>query len=224
MPAPEEQRGRREGTGVVMSGGPSRTLVRKRMSWVLTGVVAIAVLSGCTSNPVQPGPAPTAEPSASGDVTAPETTATAEPEAPTGIPVTQTCDELITPDEMYEFNPNFGADPGYSPDESSPAQELVDLQGVSCSWLNQTSNETIEVAVAHLDPADVEARKNDLVTSSQPVPTFSPTADEGYFSFDGTTGRADAFVGEYWIMADSSVFFEPGDAQLIIEDVAGALS
>lgn len=193
---------------------------------MLTAVAAIALLAGCTSNPVQPEPSTGGSAAAPSSSASPEESAAPEPteSVPTGIPVTQTCGELISAEELYEFNPNFGADPQYAVDSDSPAQELIDLQGVSCSWLNQTSNETIEIAVAHLEPDDVEARKNDLVTTSQPVPTFSPAADEGYFLFDGASGRADAFVGDYWILADSSVFFEPGDAQQIVEDVAAALS
>ncbi|MFD1715974.1 iron ABC transporter ATP-binding protein [Amnibacterium flavum] len=182
-------------------------------------LAASVVLAGCTSNPVAPAPAETT------DAPAPVETTTApvaspEPTTPTGIPITFTCDQLLTPEQVYAFNANFGANPQYVVEPGTVAAEIVALQGISCGWLNQTSNELIEVAVAHLEPADIEARKNELVISSHLVPTYNNVADEGYFTTDGTIGRADVFVGEYWLMMRSSVFFEPGDAISLVEPAA----
>ena len=42
------------------------------------------------------------------------------------------------------------------------------------------------------------------------VPTYG---DEAYFSVDGAaSASAQVFQGPFWIVAESPVFFEPGDA------------
>lgn len=187
-------------------------------------LVVALMLAGCTSNPVasppvEPSAPAEAEPAAS---SAPTPTAT----VPAGIPVDLACDQVITPEQLYGYNPNFGADPGYTVATDSVAADMVELQGVACGWLNQTSNDTIEVALAHLAPADIEARKNELVTSSNIVPTYAGFSDEGYFDQADGIGSADVFVGEFWIHADaaSDVFFEPGDAEQFLSAVAGNIA
>lgn len=190
------------------------------------GLAAVVVLSlalvGCTSNPVAPAPSTPA--SASAPAETPGTTPSATPTTPAGIPVTIPCDSLVTPDQLYAFNANYGVNPQYVVEPGSAAAQIVALQGISCGWLNQTSNQTIEVALAHLEPADIEDRKNQLVISSHVVPTYNDVADEGYFTTDGTIGRADVFVGDYWLMLRSSEFFEPGDAIALVDPVAGNIA
>ncbi|BDI21978.1 iron ABC transporter ATP-binding protein [Herbiconiux sp. L3-i23] len=200
---------------------PSRSLSGIGRTAAVIALTALGVaLAGCTSNPVAAPPVESTAPGTDVEPT-PETTETTAPE-PTGIPVGLTCDELMTPEQIYAFNPNFGADPGYAVASGSVAAEIVDAQGVSCGFLNQTSNDTIEVAVAHLDAAAIEARKNELVSSSNMVPTYSSFSDEGYFIQKDGSGMADVFVGEYWIHADAAsvLFFEPGDAEQFLSSVA----
>ena len=188
------------------------------------GVLAIAAtLAGCTSNPVQPTPTQTtapppseAEPTPSAAPETPVPTVTQEP----GIPVTLTCDQLVSPDQLYEFNPNVGVNPAYQAEAGTTASKMVSLQGVACGWSNQSSNETIEIAVAHLSPAAIETLKNDLVLTSNPVPTYG---EEAYFSLDGGLGEANVFQGDYWIYTRSATYIEPGDATPLVDDVIAAL-
>ncbi|THG31506.1 iron ABC transporter ATP-binding protein [Naasia lichenicola] len=191
---------------------------------VLGLAVASVALAGCTSNPVQPAPQQTTtappvvvtEPSQS-TTPEPEPTATQEP----GIPVVQTCDQLITPDELYAFNPNVGVNPAYQAETGTTASRIVSLQGVACGWSNQTSNETIEIAVAHLSSTAIEGLKNELALSSTPVPTYG---DEAYFEVNSGLGEANVFSGDYWIYARSTTFLEPGDAAMLMDDVMAALT
>ncbi len=137
-----------------------------------------------------------------------------------GVPVTITCDQLITAKAMYTYNSNFGRQTAYTPASGSVGAQAVSEKGIACSWINQTSGDTIEVAVAHLQSADSTAMKNDLVMSSKSVPTYQV---EGYFSVKGTTGVAQAFPDPYWLTATSTVFLEPGDAQPLVAAAIAAL-
>jgi hypothetical protein len=193
--------------------------------WTRTGaaiaILAVFALTACTSNPVAAPPVESTAPAA--PVETPIAEAVPTPTPPAGIPVDLSCDQLVTADELAAFDPGFAPDPGYTAPEGSVASEIVASQGVSCGWLNAATGETIDASVAHLEAADIEARKNQLVTVSKIVPTYAGISDEGYFVQEDGTGRVDLFVGEFWVNADSTYFFEPGDAEPFVSAIAAAL-
>jgi hypothetical protein len=199
---------------------PSTT---RRSTLVAVSVAALGValaLAGCSPSG-SPSPSPTADASAT---TKPTTSSTPLPPAtPTAppTPVGLTCDQVLTPDQVYAYNPNYGADPGYAPSAGTLEKQIADWQGVACSWKNQTSGDTVQIAVAKPPSDAVEGLKNAAITSAKPVPTYGvPPQVEGYFA-TGSTGQVQVFRGGYWIVAESSTFFEPGDAAPLMQDVLG---
>lgn len=134
--------------------------------------------------------------------------------------MTITCDQLVSAQAMYDYNSNFTPKPGYSPSAGSLAAQVARQNGVTCGWVNQTSGEVIEIAVANLPEAHLTDLKNTLVTTSNSVPTYGV---EGYFNLNGSTGEAQAFSDPYWIVATSTAFFEPGDAEPLVKDAIAAL-
>jgi len=183
------------------------------------GLAAAVALAGCTpsATPSTPSPSRTASAAPTPSTTPlPVVTPTAPP-----TPVGLTCDQVLTADQVYAFNPNYGADPNYAPKDGSLEKKIVDWQGVACGWLNQTSSDVVQIAVAK-PPADVmESLKNSAITDSKPVPTYGvPPEVEGYFK-PGSAGQVQIFRGPYWIVAESSAFFEPGDAGPLMESVLG---
>lgn len=197
-----------------MSFNPRRTLYFA----LPAGLAAALVLSGCT-----PAATPTVSPTvtATGKSTAsPTPVATQTPTDPP-TPVGLSCEQVVTPDQLYAFNPNYGVDPGYAPKSGSLEKKIVGWKGVACAWKNQTSGDVIEIAVAKPPQSQLEGLKNAAVTSAQPVPTYgTPPQVEGYFA-PGTSGQVQIFRGSYWIVAESTSFFEPGDAAKLMENVLG---
>ena len=196
---------------------PYRLLRSRPTGLALVAAASVALLSGCvgaTPEPTETAAAPTAP--AASSTTAPEPTETTEPP----IPLEISCDALLTPEQLYAFNPNFGADPGYEPSAASVVTLVEEDAGTACGYLNQTSGEIIEVAVATPTEQATEARKNAAALTSKPVPTYGTPPDiEGYFLQAGGTGEAQVFHGPYWIVIDSPVLFEPGDAQQLMASV-----
>lgn len=194
-----------------MGGMRSRSLAIA----VPTALIALAVLAGCAPDGggAAPGTSSTPSASATPSSTPSATPTTAPSSAVDGIPITITCNQLVTPQAVYDYNPNYSLKSDYKPASGSVAAQVTAQNGLACAWVNQTSGAIIEVAVANLPAAHLTALKNDLVTSSNSVPTYDV---EGYFKLDGSTGVAQAFSDPYWIVASSSAFFEPGDAQPIV--------
>ena len=189
---------------------------RRVLTVVSAAFVATALLAGCTP---QPTPIDSAEgPNPSGDPTGePAPTLTAEP---TGTPVTQSCDELVSADTIYIYNPNF-VPVEFTPREGSAAASAVGYQGVACRWQNGTSGDNIDLSIAQLDENSLTALKNSAFETSELVPTYG---DEAYFSVgDNGVGTAEVFQGPYWIVVESPEFFEPGDASEIVQSVLDGL-
>ena len=179
-----------------------------------TAAMLIGLLAGCaptsaaepSSPPSDPPSTPSAEPT--------------EPTEPTTVPIEEDCDTLVSPDAMYAYNPNFGLVDDWQPESGSAAADAVALDGVACQWLNQTSADTIDLSVASLDDDAIEALKNESVEESTMVPTYG---DEAYFEVEDGVGTAIVFDGNYWLVASSTYFFEPGDATEIVESALSAL-
>ncbi|MET0715957.1 MAG: iron ABC transporter ATP-binding protein [Mycetocola sp.] len=189
---------------------------------VATAILGSVFLAGCT-----PAPASTATPAPS--ETGPALpSATPEP-APSASPVVSqpvdiTCDELLTPNDMYEFNPNVSLMPDGTPKSGTAASEIAAMNGLTCQWVNNTSNTTIDVAVAKLSEDELTDLKNRAVTESQQVPTYAAPPVEGYFTVVENEGEAQVFSGSYWVTLRAVDFVEPGDAEQLAEAAIAHLS
>jgi len=191
--------------------------LRRLVVPVALSLLALAALSGCVPTPT---PSPTDTASASASET-PSATPTSSPTASAvSTPITVDCNTLITLDDMYAFNPNFGLISSWTPKSGSAAATAKSEKGIACRWQNQTSGDTIDISAAHLDTASIESLKNDAVEKSTMVPTYG---DEAYFSVSGGVGTAIVFQGDFWLVATSVDFLEPGDPADLITAALSAL-
>lgn len=192
----------------------TRTLVTSASAVLAASVL----LAGCTT----PLPAPIA--SESGPASSPATPAASETpsEAPaegTSTPVDIPCDQLVSLQTMYEFNPNFSLLASWTPDAGTPAAEARAADGVVCRWQNDTSGVTIDISVASFDAATLAAKAEAAGGSS--VNAYG--ADEAYFGTAGDVGEAVAFEGPYLVVVRSVMFGAPEDAAQIMSSVLAAL-
>ncbi|KZE90113.1 hypothetical protein AVP42_03063 [Agromyces sp. NDB4Y10] len=184
-------------------------------------LAAVLALAGCTT---PDAPSATETPTSSG-TPAPSGSAAPTP-APTEepLPFEAVCADLITLDQMYEFNPNFGEAPGFEP-ESDDLVAVADAQGTVCGWSNQTSGDLIGLGVATLPGNAFAAQVGRAAVDSTAVPTYgTPPEVEGFFSQSGGVGRAQVFADGYWIVLESPEFLEPGDAEPLVTAVRGNLA
>ncbi|MBW4031871.1 MAG: arginyl-tRNA synthetase [Acidobacteria bacterium] len=197
------------------------TTIRRLLVPLTLGTALAVAMTGCvaTGNPTA-SPTTTETPAASANAT-PTPSATPTPTAtPVAIPITVGCTTLISLNTMYAFNPNYGLITSWKPAAGSAAAAAISESGVACRWSNQTSGITIDVSVAHLDAASIEALKNTAVEHGTLVPTYG---DEAYFGVSGGVGTAVVFKGTYWLVATSPAFLEPGDPADLINSALSAL-
>lgn len=145
-------------------------------------------------------PSPTASPS---DTAAPE-----EKPTPVAIP----CNAVIDAQTMYDFNPNFGLLAQFTPAAGTVTARAAAAQGTVCRWINQTSDDTIDVSIAQPGPNAFAAAQSAAATGT----AVSGLGDAAYFSTSGNTGVIQVFQGERWITAASVYFTSASDADSLI--------
>jgi hypothetical protein len=192
----------------------STLLIRRATAPLIVTALALA-LTACVDNPAQPD-----QPSSSATPT-PTTTTEPEPE-PTEQPVSLdiACADLVDPDAMYTFDPNYALLGAWDPEPGSLAADALDAGGVTCRWVRESGGGTIDLSVAAYSEAQIEQQKNDAFAESQMVPTYG---DEAYFEVEGGVGTAIVFRGPYRLVISSEAFFEPGEPTGIIESALAAL-
>ncbi len=181
------------------------------------GAAIALLLTGCASSmPLPAEPRSTSQSNVASPSDQPLVTA-----SPSGSPVTIGCDQLLSLQNVYDFNPNYGANPSFTvPDQLLP---LTKIGGVACGWINQTSGDTIAVGVAKPDATTQAAAANTAASSYTAVPTYGTAPLEGYFGMSGSTGVATVFSNGYWIVVTGSAFLEPGDATKLVQSVIANL-
>jgi hypothetical protein len=184
----------------------------------LVAAATLLTLAACVDAPEQPVlPTPTSTPTATSTAEPePEPTATSAP-----LPVDVTCAELVDPDTMYAFDPNFALLGEVDPQPGSLAADQVAAGGVACQWVRESGGVTIDLSVAAFTDDQIQQLKNEAFAESQMVPTYG---EEAYFEVEGDIGTAIVFQGRYRLVISSVAFVEPGEPTAIIESALGALA
>jgi len=195
-------------------------------------VVLAVVVTGCTptDEAAAPEPTVTVEPSASAtpssapspSPTEPTTEPSASAAPPAGglesLPLDIPCDTLVSPQALYDFNPNIGSDP--APQHSELVDTIAASGGVACGWLNQTSGARISAGVIRLTPDSLAAVRSTALDRAEP----SAVIPDGFFRVSGGSGHTEIIGGDYWIVIDSPVLTDPGEANSFAEPMRAALS
>lgn len=153
---------------------------------------------------------PSARPTESMSTPAP-TVPSATPAAPAvkGTAIGVDCNGLLSPQVIYDFNPNFSLQAGFTPKSGTDASKALGYQGLACSWINQTSSVLIIVSVAHPSASDLASLK---ATASSGT-AASGLGNAAYFKTSAGVGELQVFNGPFWITMSSVVFGTADDAR-----------
>jgi hypothetical protein len=195
-----------------------RTTVRLglRVAAATTAVGVAMCLAGCIQSTAElPGVTPTATPSASATATPPpRSTATPTP-TETASKFSEDCNILLTPAQVYAYNPNFVADSSYKPKAATIPATIAANNGQTCGWLNETSGTVLEVAIATPLPSGLAAARA-AAADGTPI---SSNGENGYFAVHKGIGSAQFFFGSLWLDVSSPDFTAVTDAQAVYPTV-----
>lgn len=192
-----------------------------QLRWAALALASVLGLAGCTPGD-QPGGSgdtePSSTPSASTHVSS--SPSSAEPTAPAEshpIPLSIACESVISPQTMYEFNPNFSLLMAFVPPADSYATKAIEAAGTICRWVNNTSGDWVDVSLAHLLPESYDAA---LATARTGVAIDASGVEIYFASIDGV-GIIQGFSEPYWVTLSSVYFEAPHDGlQLFSEAFA----
>jgi hypothetical protein len=197
---------------------------------ILLVLATATLLSGCATpahaptHPSKSGAAPSASAKPTSGPTTP-TTQTPPPPSATATPVVGAtpvniaCNTVLTPNQVYAYNPNYVDDSAYAPAPSSPEATVKASQGTLCGWVNETSSETFGVAIGK-PAASALASAKTAAARGAPVAGYSASSGvAAYFSTAGGIGRVQAFKGPYWVVVSSTTFGQAQDATPVLQAV-----
>jgi len=136
-----------------------------------------------------------------------------------GAVVNASCGDLVTPQNMYDYNPNFSSIT-WTPDPGSDAARAISWNGVACRWVNDTSNDTIDISVANIVDRGTMVQLQDAAASGTSAPGYG---DSAYFKMTGDVGELQIFSGSYWITLKSDYFWAASDADPLPVDILAHL-
>lgn len=180
---------------------------------ILCSLLIISLL-GCTSEP-SGTPAPAQTPAGKAALTPAPIAPSAVPTAIGRIEGEATnlvCDDLLSIQELYDFNPNFAIDPELPAVQTTIESQFTNLGGLTCSYLNLTSGEVIQVSIAKVKDSSKGALLASVSGASSAASDFDSEKRKAFFSLSNGTGVFQVVQGEYWLSASSSVFFSAADA------------
>lgn len=197
-----------------------------RVSWLVATMLGVSVLGACapTDGVPETETSATARPSLSPSPSATDgvSTPSAEPSPSVGksIPLSIACGALVDGATIYDLNPNLGLDPSYRP--TGLAVTVIDSDGVSCGWINQTSGDMVAVSVASFDDAGLAATR-DAVSDRGGSPTPGGFGGEGVFRTEGSVGVLELVRAPYWILIQSPMFGSAAEAEIIVDEISKTL-
>lgn len=202
----------------------ARSLVIRSTVIATIGALTVLGLAGCkgSSQPKSPSSSSSATPTNTASPTPGDSARPAPSSAPShapGTPIGVDCNGLVSPQAIYDFNPNYSLQAAYKPKAGTDGSIALGYQGLACSWVNQTSGNLISVSVARPAASDLAALKSAAGTGT----AISGLGDAAWFGKKGQIGQLQVFSGPFWISTSSDFYGTADDArQLAAAAVASA--
>lgn len=142
---------------------------------VLSTTVTSSLLAGCATSSLKE---PTQNQTVEGRLPVTPSAATPAPsgsesESLHGVPVGHTCQNLISLQALYDFNPNFSLTTSQKPIQPTVSAPYERLAGITCLYMNQTSGEVIQLSIAKITEDALQIPGTAFATAGRPVSTLS---------------------------------------------------
>jgi len=143
-----------------------------------------------------------------------------------GAPVTLGCSQLITAQEMYDYDSNYSGPEPWTPAAGSPSARALQWNGVACQWLRPVATESgstlyeLDVSVANVTDRGTQADLHTAAATGTPVAGYG---DAAYFRTVNGFGELEIFKGNYWIVLTGQWVFPDHDNDPLPSDVLAAL-
>ena len=181
-------------------------------------VVATAfLLTACQSSGPEPTTAPPA-PIVDGATPTPTET------APEGdyFPFAVECASLIPEDIIFGFNPNYVLDNAGATSSANSSDLVKAMEGTTCNYVNQSSQASLTISVAHLTPISTQVLKEQAAAAFSAIEVGS---ESGYFGTVAGSGVLQVYTKNgFWYTVAGPEVSGPDDIPGITEQLNRFLS
>ena len=192
--------------------------VRFRTIVVASLVAAAAlILTACQAAPPKPTETPKSSPVESATPTPSETT-------PAGdyYPFAVECADLIPEDTIFEFNPNYVLDNSGALAAANSSDLVKAMEGTNCNYVNQSSQASLTISVAHLTTISTTVLKEQAAASFAAVEVG---AESGFFGTLAGGGFLQVYTRDgFWYTVAGSEVTDPQDVAGITDQLNSFLA
>ena len=140
-----------------------------------------------------------------------ETTSVPSSEPLHGVTPGVKCQDLISRQALYEFNPNFSLVTGQSPVQPAVSSPYEKLGGITCNYMNQTSGEVIQISLAKITESAVDIPSSSFAKGGSPVSSLSTGETKSFFSQSNGNYVFRVVRGSYILVTTSTLLSTPED-------------
>lgn len=129
------------------------------------------------------------------------------------LPVGIDCNDIITTDELYGFNPNFAISTEKAAGGHEPSEPIKE-GGVSCEYTNLSGGGKIYLSISRFDSKSKDQVISDLQSSSTELDKEYGSQDLTFFKVQSGVGIAQVIHGNFVVTSESEFFgnyFDAGD-------------
>lgn len=134
-----------------------------------------------------------------------------------GTVVNLRCDQLITPQQMYDYDPNLSGLSPWTPTAGSAAYRAQQWNGLACRWLRETGGVSMDISVASI------VDRGTMVQLQTAAQTGTPVAGLGTSAYYANH-QLQIFSGTYWLVLQYDWAGEAIDFTPLGQDALAALS
>lgn len=126
------------------------------------------------------------------------------------------CSNLVSIQELYDFNPNFAIDESLQPISPEIADTFATVNGLSCMFINLTSGDEIQTDLAVLTDPSVKLVEAEFSKSGGTPLSDNSDLDSSSFVIKDGVGILQILKGNFWLSVSSSLFLSPEEAFVFI--------
>lgn len=103
------------------------------------------------------------------------------------------CDQVATPQQMYDYSPMLSGLTGWTPSAGTLAAKALTWNGVTCRWMRESGGVNMDISVAKIVDRGTMTQLQSDAALGTPV---SGLGDAAYYN----NGTLQMFNGQYWVI------------------------
>ena len=125
------------------------------------------------------------------------------------IPITFTCDDVLSAQELYDYNPNVLFDQSLVQANGPGIEYSKKFSGLLCTYVNETSRDTVTLSISQLNNDGTHSLEEQAKLEA--LGTVEIGSNVAYFTRSEGLGLYKLFSGKYFVTTASPQYSAESD-------------